>query len=195
MSLWSVIRLREKRHWEKRSWKRSNAKPHAARAGHATNIFSGPSQTRNGPQYSSSLTEELAPVAPTGADDDDEQAERQIDGDDLADPVEAGASARPVLGVNSPFERQPRSVEQPDEQRDHQPAYRLHQVDVQAGTGKAAEGREHHPVAAGKQQQDRHPHPGKEFLEGDPHQLQALRRLERADFDTPWPLHPRDDRL
>lgn len=31
-------------------WQRSNAKPHVARADHATNIFSGPSQTRNGPQ-------------------------------------------------------------------------------------------------------------------------------------------------
>src|SRR5436190_4370176 len=49
------------------------------------------------------------------------------------------------------------------------------------GTGKAAKGRKHHPVAADEQQQDRHPHPGKEFLEGDPHQLQALRRLERTE--------------
>jgi hypothetical protein len=52
---------------------------------------------------------------------------------------------------------------------------------VQTGTGKAAEGREHHPIAAGEQQQDRQPHPGKEFLEGAPHQPQALRRLERAE--------------
>src|ERR1700722_1191339 len=28
---------------------------------------------------------------------------------------------------------------------------------------------------------DRHPHPKKEFLEGDPHQPQALRRIERAE--------------
>jgi hypothetical protein len=28
--------------------------------------------------------------------------------------------------------------------------------------------------------QDRQPYPGKEFLEGDPHQPQALRRLERV---------------
>ena len=60
---------------------------------------------------SSSPTEELAPVAPTGADDDDEQAERQVDGDDLADAVEAGAGARPVLSVDGPFEYPPRSVE------------------------------------------------------------------------------------
>src|SRR5262245_12896358 len=31
MSVWSVIRLREERGWGKRSWKRSNAKPHAAK--------------------------------------------------------------------------------------------------------------------------------------------------------------------
>jgi len=62
------------------------------------------------------------------------------------------------------------SPEPPDEQRDHQPADHLHQVDVRAGTNKAAEGREQHPVAAGEQQQDRQPHPEKEFLEGDPHQ-------------------------
>jgi hypothetical protein len=31
-------------------------------------------------------------------------------------------------------------VEQPDEERDHQPADHLHQVDVQTGTGKASEG-------------------------------------------------------
>src|SRR5262249_16244020 len=43
------------------------------------------------------------------------------------------------------------------------------------------EGREHHPIAAGEQQQDRQPHPGKEFLEGAPHQPQAFRRLERAE--------------
>src|SRR5262249_43777321 len=60
---------------------------------------------------SSSPTEELAPVAPTGADDDDEQAERQVDGDDLADAVEAGAGVRPVLSVDGPFEYPPRSVE------------------------------------------------------------------------------------
>jgi hypothetical protein len=130
---------------------------------------------------SSSPTEELAPVAPTGADDDDEQAERQVDSDDLADAVEAGAGARPVFDIDGAFERQPRAVEQPDEQRDHQPADHLHQMDVQADTGKAAEGRKHHPVAADEQQQDRHPHLGKEFMEGDPHQLQALRRLERAE--------------
>src|SRR6478735_2623892 len=57
----------------------------------------------------------------------------------------------------------------------------LHQVDVHAGTGKAPEGREQHPVAAGEQQQDRQPHPRKEFLQGDPHQPQPLWRLERAE--------------
>ena len=61
---------------------------------------------------SSSPTEELALVAPTGADDDDEQAERQVDGDDLADAVEAGdwptAGAnlnriRQIIAVNLPL--------------------------------------------------------------------------------------------
>src|SRR5260370_27119325 len=46
----------------------------------------------------------IAPVAPTGADDHDEQAERQVDSDDLADAVGAGARARPVLGVDGAFE-------------------------------------------------------------------------------------------
>jgi hypothetical protein len=128
-----------------------------------------------------SLMRPFSPVAPTAADGDDEQAEWQVDGDDLADAVEAGAGTRPVLDIDGAFERQPRPVEQPDKQRDHQPADRLHQVDVQTGTGKAAEGHEHHPVAADEQQQDRDPHSAKEFLKGDPHQLQALRRLERTE--------------
>ena len=72
-------------------------------------------------------------------------------------------------------------MEQPDEERDHQPADHLHQVDVQTGTGKATEDREHHPIATGEQQQNCYPNPGKEFLEGDPHQSQALRRFERAE--------------
>ncbi len=42
----------------------------------------------------------LAPVAPTAVDDNDEHAERQVDGDDLADAVEAGAGARPVLDID-----------------------------------------------------------------------------------------------
>ena len=104
--------------------------------------------------------------------------------DDLADAVEAGAGARPILDIDGPFERQPRSVEEPDEQRDHQPADQLHHVDVQASTGKAAEGREQHQVAADEQQQDSHPHPGKEFPESDPHQPQALGRLERVKRRT-----------
>src|SRR4029077_20083060 len=62
-----------------------------------------------------------APVAPAGADDNDEQAERQVDSDYLADTAEVGARARPILGVDGAFERQPRPVEQPDEQRDHRP--------------------------------------------------------------------------
>src|SRR5258708_5310359 len=144
-------------------------------------FWQGPMRSQQPSSVSSSPTEELAPVAPTGADDDDEQPERQADGDDLADAVEAGASTRPVLGVNSPFEREPRSVEQPDEERDHQPADHLHQVDVQTGTGKATEDREHHPIATGEQQQNCYPNPEKEFLEGEPHQSQALRRLERAE--------------
>ena len=53
------------------------------------------------------MTEELAPVAPTAADDNDEQAERQVDGGHLADAVEAGAGARPVLDIDGAFERQP----------------------------------------------------------------------------------------
>src|SRR5215472_2240893 len=57
----------------------------------------------------------------------------------------------------------------------------LHQVDMQAGTGKTAEDYEHHRIAAGEQQQDRRPHPGKEFLERCAHQPQALRRLKRDE--------------
>jgi hypothetical protein len=58
-------------------------------------FWQGPMRSQQPSSVSSSPTE-LAPVAPTGADDDDEQAERQVDGDDLADAVEAGAGARPV---------------------------------------------------------------------------------------------------
>jgi hypothetical protein len=54
---------------------------------------------------------ELAPEAPTGADEDDDQAERQVDADDLADAVEAGAGVGPVLNVDGAFECQPWSVE------------------------------------------------------------------------------------
>ena len=46
----------------------------------------------------------LAPVAPTTADDDYDQAERQIDTNDLPDAVEAGASARPVLDIDGALE-------------------------------------------------------------------------------------------
>src|SRR3954453_9735234 len=53
-----------------------------------------------------------------------------------------------------------------------------------ARAGEAAEGLEYHPVAAGEQKQDRNPDPGKEFLEGDPHEPQALRWLERAERGT-----------
>ena len=66
-----------------------------------------------------------------------------------------------VLGRDGAFERQPRSVEQPDEQRDHHPADGPHQADVQAGAGKAAEGLKQQPIAAGEQQQDRHHTQGK----------------------------------
>jgi hypothetical protein len=38
------------------------------------------------------------------------------------------------------------------------------------------------PLAS--KQQDRQPHPGEEFLKGDPHQPQALWRLERAERGT-----------
>src|SRR6187200_174837 len=37
-----------------------------------------------------------APVAPTRADHDHDQAEREVDGDDVADAVETPAGARPV---------------------------------------------------------------------------------------------------
>jgi hypothetical protein len=57
----------------------------------------------------------LAPVAPTAADDDYDQAERQVDTNDLPDAVEAGAGARPVLDIDGAVERQPRPVEQPDD--------------------------------------------------------------------------------
>src|SRR5215813_15589141 len=52
---------------------------------------------------------------------------------------------------------------------------------MQAGTGKTAEDYEYHRIAAGEQQQDRRPHPVKEFLERDAHQPQALRRLKRDE--------------
>src|SRR6476620_57686 len=55
---------------------------------------------------------------------------------------------------------------------------------MHAHAGKAAEGLEYHPVAADEQKQDRNPDPGKEFLEGDPHEPQALRWLERAERGT-----------
>src|SRR5262249_58524891 len=53
--------------------------------------------------------------------------------------------------------------------------------DVQTGTGKPTEDRDHDRIAAGEQQQNCYPTRGKEFLEGDPHQAQALWRLERAE--------------
>ena len=71
--------------------------------------------------------------------------------------------------------------------------------DMQAGTGKTAEDYEYHRIAAGEQQQDRRPHPGKEFLERDAHQPQALRRLKRderraqADINREHAANP-DDR-
>src|SRR3954452_9528238 len=55
---------------------------------------------------------------------------------------------------------------------------------MHAHASEAAEGLEYHPVAAGEQKQDRNPDPGKEFLEGDPHEPQALRWLERAERGT-----------
>src|SRR3954468_12719621 len=55
---------------------------------------------------------------------------------------------------------------------------------MHAHAGEAAEGLEYHPVAAGEQKQDRNPDPGKEFLEGDAHEPQALRWLERAERGT-----------
>jgi len=70
---------------------------------------------------------------------------------------------------------------------------------MQAGTGKTAEDYEYHRIAAGEQQQDRRPHPGKEFLERDAHQPQALRRLKRderraqADINREHAANP-DDR-
>src|SRR3954469_17935798 len=55
---------------------------------------------------------------------------------------------------------------------------------MHAHAGESAEGLEYHPVAAGEQKQDRNPDPGEEFLEGDPHEPQALRWLERAERGT-----------
>src|ERR1044072_8342696 len=55
---------------------------------------------------------------------------------------------------------------------------------MHAHAGEAAKGLEYHPIAAGEQKQDRNPDPGKEFLEGDPHEPQALRWLERAERGT-----------
>src|SRR6476646_2882193 len=55
----------------------------------------------------SPLAFRLAPIAPTAADDYDEQAKRQVDSDDLANAVEGGAGARPILDIDCAFERQP----------------------------------------------------------------------------------------
>jgi len=71
-------------------------------------------------------------------------------------------------------------VQQPDKQRDHHPAQPLHEVDVQAETLHAAEGHEHHPVAAQQQQQDGDPDPGQKFRKERRPQLQPHRRLERT---------------
>jgi hypothetical protein len=45
-----------------------------------------------------------------------------------------------ALGQSSTSTARLNASHGPDEQRDHQPADHLHQVDVEAGTGKAAEG-------------------------------------------------------
>src|SRR5215831_5470004 len=72
------------------------------------NVLDGCQPCRKAPRGDRS---ELAPEAPTGADENDDQAEGQVDADDLADAVEAGAGAWPVLSVDGPFVYQPRSVE------------------------------------------------------------------------------------
>src|SRR6188768_1085502 len=53
------------------------------------------------------------PVAAAGAD---EQAERQIHRDDLADAIEVGAGGGPVRRRNRALELEPRPVEQPEKQ-------------------------------------------------------------------------------
>ena len=123
----------------------------------------------------------LTPIASAGADDRDQEAERQIDRDDLPDAVEIGACCRPVSRIDRALELEPRPVEQPEKQRDHHPADALHQVNVHADAFETAERVEHHPIAAAEQQQDRDPHPGKEFLKRPPHQLESLRRFERSE--------------
>src|SRR5579859_4510225 len=100
----------------------------------------------------------LAPVAPAGADDDDDETKREVHGDDLADAVEVGAGGRPVLRVDGAFECEPGPMKQPDEERDHDPGDQLHDVEVSARTHEAAEYREHHRVTRGEQCQDRGPY-------------------------------------
>src|SRR5215831_7637590 len=46
----------------------------------------------------------LTPKAPGAADGNDDEAERQIDHDDLADSIDADGSGRPVLRINRAFE-------------------------------------------------------------------------------------------
>ncbi len=55
---------------------------------------------------------ELSPVAPTSADDDNDQTQRQVDRDDLADRVEMGAGERPVLFINGAPVCRPYSIKQ-----------------------------------------------------------------------------------
>jgi hypothetical protein len=59
------------------------------------------------------VSKELSDPRVTAANDDDEQAERQVASDDLADAVEAGARPRPVLDIDGAFERQ-QGCESPD---------------------------------------------------------------------------------
>src|SRR5262245_16506539 len=47
---------------------------------------------------------QLTPKAPRAADGNDDEAERQIDHDDLADSIDADGRGRPVLRINRAFE-------------------------------------------------------------------------------------------
>ena len=68
----------------------------------------------------------------------------------------------------------------PANSSDHDPAQRLHYIDVRRRAGKAAEIDHQHPVAGCDQQHDRNPHPEEELGEEAAPQRQALRRVQLA---------------
>src|SRR5436189_5335275 len=109
-------------------------------------ISPSPAFSRQTNRFSDDRTSDLrqsdrrvSPVAPTAADDNDEQAERQVDGDDLADAVEIGrASCRErdyVWEVDVPR----RAEEQQEEGRPHHPTNHPQKADAQAGARQAAD--------------------------------------------------------